>query len=97
MENKGDKTHESIFSRRIAENEIRKLNALGQEKENPLLGISMFGMIGWTVAVPALLGTALGIWMDKTYPQSFSWTLTGLVSGLVAGCLVAWSWVAKEK
>ncbi len=97
MENKGDKTSENVFSRRIAENEMRKLNALGHEKENPLLGLSMFGMIGWTVAVPALLGTALGIWLDKTYPQSFSCTLTGLILGLVTGCIVAWNWIIKEK
>lgn len=97
MENSGDKTSESIFSRRVAENEKRKLITLNKKKENPLLGLGMFGMIGWTVAVPALLGTALGIWLDKTYQQSFSWTLTGLISGLVAGCIVAWSWVIKEK
>jgi len=96
MENSGEKTNESIFSRRVAETEIRKLNALGQKKENPLLGIGMFGMVGWTVAVPALLGIALGIWLDKTYQQSFSWTLTCLVLGLVAGCVVAWNWVIKE-
>ncbi len=97
VEDSSDNFKESVFSRRIAENEIRKLNALGQKKENPLLGLSMFGMIGWTVAVPALLGTALGIWLDKTYYQPFSWTLTCLISGLVAGCMVAWNWIIKEK
>ena len=97
MENSSDNTTENIFSRRVAEKETRKLNALREKKENPLLGIGMFGMVGWTVAVPALLGTALGIWLDKTYRQSFSWTLTCLILGLVTGCVFAWSWVIKEK
>jgi ATP synthase protein I len=56
----------------------------------------MFGIIGWTVAVPTLLGAALGIWLDKKHPESFSWTLTCLILGLLAGCLIAWHWITKE-
>ncbi len=97
MENSSTSKNESVFNRKVAENEIRKLNTLRQKKDNPLLGLSMFGMVGWTVTVPALLGAALGIWLDKTYHQSFSWTLTGLITGLVSGCLIAWSWIIKEK
>jgi len=97
MENSEEKTNENIFNRSVAEKEQRKLRALSEKKENPLLGVGMFGMVGWTVAIPALLGTALGIWLDKTYHQTFSWTLTCLVLGLVAGCMVAWNWVIKEK
>jgi ATP synthase protein I len=43
-----------------------------------------------------LLGAALGIWMDKKHPESFSWTLTCLILGLFAGCLIAWHWITKE-
>ena len=56
-------------------------------------GLGMFGMVGWSVAVPTLLGAALGIWLDKKYPESFSWTLTFLISGLFTGCVIAWYWV----
>ena len=28
----------------------------------------MMGLIGWSVAVPTLLGAALGIWLDKHHP-----------------------------
>jgi ATP synthase protein I len=38
----------------------------------------------------------LGIWLDKKYTESFSWTLTCLVLGLFAGCLIAWHWITKE-
>lgn len=97
MEPEKNRNNENIFSKRVAEKEIRKLKALKEKKESAWMGLGMFGMVGWSVAVPTLLGVALGIWLDKSYPQSFSWTLTCLILGLIAGCLIAWNWVIKEK
>jgi ATP synthase protein I len=56
----------------------------------------MMGLIGWSVAVPTLLGAALGLWLDSSHPGAQSWTLALLVAGLALGCLNAWLWVAKE-
>jgi ATP synthase protein I len=92
-----DKTkYKDGFSEEIRVKEKRKLKSLNGNKQSVWSGLGMFGMIGWSVTVPALLGAALGIWLDKKYSQSFSWTLTCLISGLVAGCAIAWNWVAKE-
>lgn len=91
-----DKNNRELFSERINKKEKRKLKALHEHKESVWSGLGMFGMVGWSVAVPALLGAALGMWLDKNYLQSFSWTLTFLLSGLVAGCFMAWNWVNKE-
>jgi ATP synthase protein I len=60
------------------------------------LGLGMMGLVGWSVVVPTLLGTALGLWLDKHHPGSRSWTLALLVAGLALGCLNAWHWVTKE-
>jgi len=87
---------ENTFSKEVAKKETRKLNAQQEKKESALMGFGMFGMIGWSVSVPLLLGTALGIWLDKTYPQSFSWTLTCLIGGLAIGCVIAWNWINTE-
>jgi ATP synthase protein I len=84
------------FSDYIAEKEKRKQNALRENTGSVWSGLGMFGMVGWSVAVPTLLGAALGIWLDKKNHQSFSWTLTCLMVGLVAGSAIAWSWVNKE-
>jgi predicted F0F1-ATPase subunit len=46
-------------------------------------GLGMMGLIGWSVAIPTLLGAALGIWLDSRHPGSHSWTLALLVAGLV--------------
>ncbi len=83
------------FSNAVGGKEERKLKAQ-HEKKSVWSGLGLFGMVGWSVAVPALLGTALGIWRDKKYKESFSWTLGLLLAGLMLGCLIAWNWVQKE-
>lgn len=84
------------FSQQIAEKEKRKLKALRENKQSVWSGLGMFGMVGWSVSVPALLGAALGRWLDKKYPEAFSWTLTLLIAGLFIGCAIAWNWITKE-
>jgi ATP synthase protein I len=49
-----------------------------------LVRLGMMGLIGWSVAVPTLLGAALGIWLDKHHPGKHSWTLALLVAGLAS-------------
>ena len=80
-----DKKDENLFSEQIARKEKRKLKAQRVNNGSVWSGLGMLGMVGWSVAVPALLGAALGIWLDKNYPQSFSWTLTFLMLGLITG------------
>jgi ATP synthase protein I len=84
------------FSQIIGEKVTRKLKTENEPKQSDWIGLGMFGMIGWSVAVPTLIGTALGIWLDKKHAQSFSWTLTFLIAGLFGGCLMAGYWVSKE-
>jgi ATP synthase protein I len=84
------------FSEQIGEKEDRKLKAQREHKRSVWLGFGMFGMVGWSIAFPTVAGATLGLWLDRKYPQTFSWTLTLLLAGLVAGSAIAWSWVAKE-
>ncbi len=92
-----DRKDTDRFSQKLGEKEKRKLKAQHGRKQSIWFGLGMFGLVGWSVVVPTLLGTALGIWLDKNYPQTFSWTLTLLVSGLFLGCVIAWNWVSKER
>jgi ATP synthase protein I len=73
----------------------RKLRAR-RSTQGVWFGLGMMGLIGWSVAVPTLLGTALGLWLDKHHPGKHGWTLALLVGGLAIGCLNAWHWVASE-
>jgi ATP synthase protein I len=87
---------EPSMVRQVGTKAERKLRAQRHVNRTVWLGLGMMGLIGWSVAVPTLVGTALGLWLDKHYPASFSWTLTMLIIGLIIGCLNAWRWVSKE-
>lgn len=74
----------------------RKLKARRDGAHGVWFGLGMMGLVGWSVAIPTLLGAALGLWLDKRHAGAHSWTLALLVAGLTLGCLNAWHWVAKE-
>ena len=86
----------TAFSREIGAKAARKLKARRNSTQVVWFGLGMMGLIGWSVAVPTLLGAALGGWLDKRHPGSHSWTLMLLIIGLMIGCLNAWHWVVKE-
>ncbi|MDD2929652.1 MAG: AtpZ/AtpI family protein [Sideroxydans sp.] len=91
-----ERDNDSAFARQVGAKETRKLRAQRKAVQTVWMGFGMMGLVGWSVAVPTLLGTALGIWLDKRYPSIHSWTLSLLIIGLFIGCLSAWYWVAKE-
>jgi ATP synthase protein I len=84
------------FSQEVGVKAARKLKAQRHVTQTVWSGLGMMGMVGWSVAVPTLLGAALGLWLDKRYPGGYSWTLMLLAIGLGLGCFNAWHWVAKE-
>ena len=87
---------QTAFSQEVGAKAARKLKARRNSSQGVWFGLGMMGLVGWSVAVPTLLGAALGIWLDNRLPGSHSWTLMLLVIGLVVGCLTAWHWVANE-
>ena len=89
-------TGEPSFAQQVGEKETRKLKAQRRVTRTVWSGLGMMGLVGWSVVVPTLLGAALGIWLDKHYPGTRSWTLALLIAGLCIGCVNAWHWVAKE-
>ncbi len=100
MNNKGNqppKKPHSEFSRRVGMKEQQKLKAQQESVRTVWSGLAMFGMIGWSVVVPTLIGVALGRWLDQAYPMDFSWTLILLEAGLILGCINAWHWIAAEE
>ena len=84
------------FLDRIELKETRKLRARGERYRSLWFGLGMFGIVGWSVAVPTVLGVAAGIWIDRRWPSRYSWTLMLLFIGVVLGCLNAWYWLQQE-
>src|ERR1035437_8108344 len=76
------------FSQQVGEKATRKLKAQRHVTQTVWSGLGMMGLIGWSVAVPTLLGAALGLWLDEHHRGSHSWTLMLLAIGLG---LIGWS------
>jgi ATP synthase protein I len=84
------------FTSQVSRKEARKLKAKGRQPEGVWFGLGMFGLIGWSVALPTLAGALLGAWIDRTWPSRYSWTLMLLLGGIILGSLNAWHWVSQE-
>lgn len=84
------------LGKRVAEKEDRKLKARSSREKSVWFGLGMFGLVGWSVALPTVICVAIGIWIDKMWPGRISWTLTLLFIGVVVGCINAWNWVKRE-
>lgn len=88
---------EDRLAKEVGSKEVRKLKARRERRYDALSkGLRMTGLVGWTVAVPTLIGVAIGKWLDKVLPAKFSWTLTLLLTGLILGCFHAWYWLKRE-
>nr|WP_305910285.1 AtpZ/AtpI family protein [Methylomarinum sp. Ch1-1]MDP4522405.1 AtpZ/AtpI family protein [Methylomarinum sp. Ch1-1] len=84
------------MTKSVEEQAERKLKARQNRRHGVWFGLGMFGLVGWSVAIPTLAGIALGVWIDKRWPGQISWTLTLMFVGVVLGCLNAWRWIGEE-
>jgi len=82
--------------KQIKAKQARKQKARREGERSVWFGLGMFGLVGWSVAVPTLIGIAVGVWLDTRYDTAFSWTLMLIVLGAALGCVVAGYWVSRE-
>ena len=88
---------EQEFSKAVHIREKRKLTARKKREDRFWFGLGMFGIVGWSVAVPAVLCIFLGVWIDVTWPGQYSWTLMLLIIGIILGCVNAWIWINRQR
>jgi ATP synthase protein I len=91
-----DRSRWERFADEVGRKEARKIRGRAERRRSAWFWAGMFGLVGWSVAVPTLLGLYLGVKLDDWVPGPASWTLTGLLVGLAVGCLNAWYWVRRE-
>lgn len=87
--------HRDELSEQVGKKEQRKLAARRHDR-SVWFGLGMFGLVGWSIAIPTLVGVAIGIWIDRTWPSKYSCTLMCLFIGIVVGCAIAWYWIKRE-
>jgi ATP synthase protein I len=80
----------------VQRKEARKQRARREGERGLAFGLGLFGLVGWSVAIPTLIGIGLGVWIDARSEGPYSWTLMLMLVGVVVGCLNAWYWVRKE-
>jgi ATP synthase protein I len=85
------------FAEQVARKEALRLRGLRHKGETVWFGLGMFGIVGWAVAIPSLVGVALGLWIDRSWPSQYSWALMFLIAGVIVGCINAAYWVKKVR
>ncbi|NSW55833.1 MAG: AtpZ/AtpI family protein [Armatimonadetes bacterium] len=93
----GRHKEDASFTDVVARKQERKLWARRHRQESLWFGLGMFGLVGWSVSIPTLMGIAIGLWLDSRFPSRFSWTLMLLAGGLMVGCMNAWYWISRER
>lgn len=94
MDKKKLSTEEELLEK-IKKDSLKKIKS-EEEGSEVMFGLGLFGIVGWSIAIPTVMGIALGVFLDKRFTQSFSWTITLLFAGVILGSLNAWKWI-KEK
>ena len=80
----------------IGQRAARKRKAQRAGRRTVWFGFGMFGLVGWAVALPAIVGVGFGAWLDLKFETKISWTLALLLAGVAVGCLNAWYWISRE-
>ena len=75
----------------------RKIKARKNHDRGIWFGLGMIGTVGWAIVLPTLLGLALGIWIDRTWPSVISWRLVLMIVGVIVGSFNAFWWVLREQ
>lgn len=83
----------SEISRQVAQKQKMR-NSPGP---SPLRGFGSFGIVGWSIAIPTVAGVFLGIRLDSTSTQDFSWTIALMLGGVALGVLIAWALINEDR
>src|SRR3546814_19831311 len=75
-----DASHE--LSEEVGARERRKVRARSAKDRTLWVGLGTFGVVGWSVAVPTVIGIVLGLWFARIWPGRTSWTLALFLGGV---------------
>ena len=93
----GDNQEQGKFLRAIGGKAKRKLRLRRMKDMTLLGGLGQMGLVGWSIALPSLIGVFLGWLIDKRLGHGHhSWTLPLFIVGLGVGCISVLFWACKE-
>ncbi len=91
------KDYEKRLQSQIVRKEQRSLAARRRKKNAVWYGLGMFGLIGWSIVLPAFLGLLIGYWISAKWKLGLSVPLSFLFLGIFVGSANAWFWIMKER
>ena len=94
MSGNGNNHRPMVDSVRIRRSRRHHWEAEGQRSF--LRSLSLAGALGWLIVVPALLGIALGRWIDGLLDSGIQATAALLALGVALGCRLAWKRMHEE-
>lgn len=59
--------------------------------------LSVLGTVGWSIALPAVVGAWLGHRLDLQLESGVRFTLILLVAGVILGSVIAWRVVREHR
>jgi len=76
---------------------IRKAHSLERHEERSYVyRAALLTVYGWQMSIPVVIGIALGLFLDKSFPlQHISWTLNLILLGFGIGLYNANAWIKK--
>ncbi len=79
------------FAREVQKKEALMIRGRNEKGETVWFGLGMFGIIGWSVAIPTLIGGAVGLWIGpRPGPASSHGPSCCSSPGVMIGCVNAW-------
>ena len=92
-----DRARARELRRTVLRKSMRRERSQRRGRRNTWSFLGTFGLVGWTVAVPTLLGLVVGLWLDDITDSQTSFTITFLLLGVLVGAAMAWYWIDQER
>lgn len=81
------------FRREVERKEERARKAREAGDRTTRYGLGVFGVVGWSIVVPTLIGVAIGAWLDERFGSGIRYTLSLMSAGLIIGLVNVWNWL----
>jgi ATP synthase protein I len=94
MQDEESRRDREALLRDIKRKELRRQRKRAQP-DSIWRGLGTFGIVGWSVAIPTLIGIAVAVWANTIWPGT--WTLSFFFLGLALGLWNAWVWIERER
>ena len=70
-----------------------------RREENPSFwsNVGLFGVVGWSITVPMVLGLLVGRLIDKRFDSGAVYTVFLMLVGLGFGCYNVWRLISRKR